>query len=214
MHVRSIAFAGAAVLIGTLAACDTSLTTGMMSGASTGSGVLAVRLTDAPFPTDSVKSVEVYVVRVDARTGAADSAAAAQGAADDSAGVGGWTTVATPNTLVDLLTLQNGVTAALGSTTLAAGSYSGLRLVIDPSRSSVTLADGTVLTGTSSPSVGFPSGSRSGLKIDLAQPITVAANATTTAVVDFKVGSSFVMRGGSISQNGLLFTPVITATQQ
>lgn len=209
MNVRSIALVGVVAL--TCAACDTALSS---LGMSAGSGVVAVRLTDTPFPSDSVKSVDVYVVRVDARVAAADSTAAADGAADDSASVGGWTTIARPDTLIDLLSLQNGITKGLGAATLAAANYDGFRLIIDPSRSSVTLANGTVLTGTSSPKVTFPSASRTGIKIDLTQPITITANDTTPVLVDFNVASSFVVPGTSVSQSGLLFTPVVTATQK
>ena len=35
-------------------------------------GMVVVKLTDAPFPTDEVKSVDVFVVRVDARVAATD----------------------------------------------------------------------------------------------------------------------------------------------
>ena len=50
-----------------------------------GSGVLRVQLTDAPFPTDSVESVDIWVVRIDAKLAEGDSAEAAAGASDDSA---------------------------------------------------------------------------------------------------------------------------------
>jgi hypothetical protein len=36
----------------------------------------------------------------------------------------------------------------------------------------------------------------------------------TTVLVTFDVSKSFVVRGGSLEQNGLLFTPVIKAEQQ
>lgn len=206
MYVRPIAMIGAATLCCVLAACGSDKTT------STGTGVMAVRLTDAPFPSDSVRSVDVFVVRIDARQADADSTAAAQGVTDDSAGTGGWVTVARPNVGVDLLALQNGTSKALGDTALASGSYGGFRLVIDPSKSSVTLADGTVLTSSTSPNVSFPSASRSGIKVNHAQPLVVTANDTTTVLVDFNVANSFVVRGNSIGQNGLLFKPVITAT--
>jgi len=85
-------------------------------------------------------------------------------------------------------------------------------MVIDPSKSSVTLKNGQVLTNTSSPSVMFPSASRSGIKIALASPVVVGEDGKTTMVVDFDVASSFVMRGNSLAQNGLLFKPVIRAT--
>jgi hypothetical protein len=54
---------------------------------------------------------------------------------------------------------------------------------------------------------------KSGIKIMLDEPFNVT-DGTTTLLVDFDVGRSFVMRGNSISQNGLLFKPVIHATTQ
>lgn len=179
---------------------------------STGHGTLVVKLTDAPFPTDSVDSVNIFVVRVDARVADADSDAAATGVSDDSAEMGGWQTVATPNDTIDLLAYQGGVTLTIGSATLAEGTYSGFRLVIDPSKSWIRLKSGGVLSGTTNPDVSFPSASRSGLKIVLSSPITIQPDGTTTMIVDFDVANSFVMRGASITQNGLLFKPVIQAT--
>src|SRR5262245_38623441 len=118
---------------------------GSSGGTGAKTGQLAVQLTDAPFSTDSVSSVDVFVVRVDARLQEADSAEAADDAADSD----GWTTVASPNASFNLLALQGGVTAALGAAGVPAGSYRGLRLVIDPSQSSVTLKNGLQLTGSS-----------------------------------------------------------------
>lgn len=187
------------------AACANSTT-------EAGRGTIAVQLTDAAFPTDSVLRVDVYVVRVDARMADTDSAAAARGATDDSANTGGWTTITQPNQIVNLLAYQNGSFLPLGNANVAAGNYNGFRLVIDPSKSSVTLKNGAVLTNTSSPNVLFPSGARSGIKIFFLSPVPVAANDTATVLVDFMVNDSFVMRGNSISQNGLLFKPVIMGT--
>jgi hypothetical protein len=193
-----------------------SMAVGACGGSDTapkGTGTLVVQLTDAPFPTDSVKSVDIFVVRVDGRTADVDDASADQHVATEAEAEGdGWKTLATPNASIDLLALQNGVVSTVGETKIAAASYRGFRLVIDPSKSSVTLKNGQILTNTSSPSVAFPSASRSGIKIVLADPIVVGEDGKTTMVVDFDVGSSFVMRGNSLSQNGLLFKPVIRAT--
>lgn len=175
---------------------------------------MILNLVDAPFPTDSVVSVDVYVVRVDARVSDADSTTANQDVADDSVAAGGWTTLAAPNAMVNLLALQHGTSWMMGQSNLSPATYRGFRLVIDPSKSSLTLANGQVLTSTSSPSVSFPSAARSGIKVTLAQPVAIGANDTTTMTVDFNVGSSFVMRGNSLTQNGLLFKPVVTATTQ
>ncbi|HEX8724228.1 MAG TPA: DUF4382 domain-containing protein [Gemmatimonadaceae bacterium] len=177
-------------------------------------GALKLALTDAPFPTDSVASANVFVVRVDGRMAAADSAAADSGTTGDSASADGWTTLAMPDSAVDLIAYQNGATLPLGTARLAAGSYSGFRMVIDPTRSNVVLINGDTLTGTSAPGIVFPSGDRSGIKINLLSPVTVAANDTTAMLLDFNVGNSFVVRGKSILQLGLLFEPVIQATVQ
>lgn len=189
-------------------ACGTSDATSSASRA----GVLRVQLTDAPFPFDSVASVDIFVVRVDARIAESDSGEAARGASDDSARVGGWTTVARPNRRYDLLMLRGGTVADIGQDTLPAGSYRGFRLIIDPLRSGVTLKNGMVLTGTSSPSVTFPSAARTGIKIVLTEAVTVGTDSTSTVLIDFDLDNSFVMRGNSITRNGLLFKPVVKAT--
>ncbi len=205
-YVRSTGIAGLLAATVLFAACGSTATM------PAGNGTMAMQLTDAPFATDSVKSVDVFVVRVDARNSDADSTAAAKGAPDDSASSDGWVTIARPNESVNLLAYQGGVVLAIGQTAVPVGTYLGFRLVIDATRSSLTLKNGTVLSATSTPNITFPSAARSGIKIVLAQPVTISANATTTVLVDFMLLNSFVMRGNSISQNGLLFTPVVHAS--
>jgi len=95
---------------------------------------------------------------------------------------------------------------------VAVGTYRGLRLIIDASKSSLTLKDGMKLTGTSTPGVKFPSADKSGLKINIDGGVAVTSQNATVLVIDFDVGNSFVMRGNSISQNGLLFKPTLTAS--
>ena len=166
------------------------------------SGQVNVILTDAPFPFSQVKSVDVFVVKIQAKTADTDSAAAAL--EGDSAG---WKTLVTPNKSINLLTLAGGNTANLGVATLPVGTYRSFRLIIDPSQSSVTLND------NSKPDVIWPSAGKNGIKIILDSPFTVT-DGTTNLLIDFDVGRSFIMRGNSISQNGLLFKPVIRATTQ
>src|SRR3954465_15876082 len=96
-------FAMCAMLGNLVAAC------GGADTAPHGLGTLVVQLTDAPFPTDSVKSVDIFVVRVDGRVVEADEAAAgADVATEDESHGDGWKTLATPNASIDLLSLQNG----------------------------------------------------------------------------------------------------------
>lgn len=203
-----LAFAGVALAAAAAAgACADSTT-------AQGTGQLQVRLTDAPFSTDLVSRVDVWVLRVDVRRDVTTDADADDNLAANTSTSSGWTTVATPDQSIELLALQHGVSTALGGATIAAGDYQSARLLIDPSRSSVTLKDGTVLTSSSTPNVTFPSAAQSGIKINLDRPIAIAADGTTTALVDFDVSKSFVMRGNTIGQNGLLFKPVVRGTVQ
>lgn len=165
-------------------------------------GKVNVVLTDAPFPFSQVKSVDVFVTRIDAKLEDVDSVQAAN-EADSS----GWKTLVSPNSSVNLLTLTGGTTANLGVATLPVGTYRSFRIVIDTDKSSVTLNDNT------KPDIKWPSAGKNGIKVILDQPFEVTSG-TTTLLLDFDVGRSFVMRGNSISQNGLLFKPVIHATTQ
>lgn len=212
MHLRSLSRAALAAAAFTIPVACSSDSDGATGLGGSGNGTVITRLTDAPFSSDSVKSVDIFVLRVDAHGSAADSATADKALTSDSASANGWTTLATPNASFDLLSLQNGITATLGQATVPAGTYSGLRLIIDPSKSSVTLKNGTKLTSSSSPSVTFPSAARSGIKINLSSPVTVTDGGTTSLLVDFDVNNSFVQRGNTIDKNGLLFKPVIKAT--
>jgi Domain of unknown function (DUF4382) len=202
--LRSILALGAAILAFGCSDSGTGLT-------KKGTGVLVIRLTDAPFPTSEVKSVDVHIVRVDARTSVVDDATADEALSDASSSASGWKTVARPDAPIDLLSLQHGNSLALGQSALPAGTYAGFRLVIDQSKSSVTLKSGQVLDGGSTPGIKFPSAEQSGLKIQLAQPLEIVEGAETELVVDFDVANSFVMRGGTIDKNGLLFKPVVRA---
>lgn len=166
---------------------------------SDGSGKLTVQMTDAPFPYSEVSAVNVFVVRIDARTGDATTAEA-----ENSANASGWTTIATPNRVINLMSLQGGVTTNLGTADLSTGTYNAFRMVIDPAQSGVTLKSGAAVNTI------FPSAAQSGIKINLSQPIEVTED-SSVMILDFDIGKSFVMRGNSISQNGLAFKPVIRA---
>ena len=204
---RFAPLAGVAAVAAALACGDTT---------APGTGTLTLQLTDAPFSFDSVARADLWVVRIDAKTASTDSADAEAGKNDDTNSgnanpASGWVTVATPNQSYNLLDLQNGKTTNLGQPTLPTGTYRGFRLILDTDKSSITLKNGKVLTGTSNPGIKFPSAARTGVKIVLDKPIDVTTNGTVM-VIDFDLGRSFVQRGNTISQNGLLFKPVIRAT--
>ena len=185
----------AALVISTIAfaACSDS--------SGTGTGLLTVRLTDAPFPFSDVSRVDVFVIRVDARTAATTDAEAA-----DETNHGGWTTVAEPNAWINLLELRGGQTTNLGATTLATGNYNGFRLILDTDSSIITLNDLTT------PPIFFPSAGQTGIKINLEEPIQLTENGSVMTL-DFDIGRSFVMRGNT-ALNGFNFKPVIRAVAQ
>lgn len=164
------------------------------------SGRLEIRMTDAPFPFSEVKNVNVHVVRVDGRS---DEVSDPQ--TEDENNMDGWVTIASPDALFDLLTLQGGVTTNLGAGTLATGRYNSFRLVLDTDLSSVVLNDDSEVN------VIWPSAAQTGIKIKLDAPIDVVEG-NSIMILDFDVGRSFVLRGNSIRNNGLLFKPVIRAT--
>lgn len=197
--------AAAALAVGTLTACA-----GEDSGAP-GYGTLAVALTDAPFPFDSVARADIWIVRIDARAEEPSDAEAGNdvdGSENGDDPSSEWVTIATPDRSINLLELRNGVVTNLGATRLPTGTYNGFRLILDTDRSSVTLKDGTVLEGNSDPGIKWPSAGQTGIKINLEAPIHVVGD-STVMVVDFDLGKSFVQRGHTISQNGLLFKPVV-----
>ena len=118
----------------------------------------------------------------------------------------------TPNAAFNLLALRNGTTTTFGDASLAAGTYNAFRIVIDPSKSSVTLKNGRVLTSNSSPGILFPNANRSAIRIVPSKPVEIVGGRTGNLIVDFDVNSSVVQRGISIDRDGLLFRPLITAT--
>ena len=172
---------------------------------------------ESPLPEGSVKSVDIFVVRIDAKRQEPTDDDAAAATEESESEQGGWVTVAEPNALFDLMKLADGTNTFLGDAEVAAGSYKGFRLIIDPAKSSVTLNDetNTVIGGESIVGLKFPSAAKTGIKINLSGgAVDVEEGTTSTLVVKFDVSKSFVVRGGTLDQNGLLFKPVIRGTKE
>lgn len=201
---------------------------------SAGVGTVGVRLTnesvaasvagdiigadaDSPLAPGAVKSVDIFVVRIDAKRDEPTDDDAAAETEDSESEKDGWVTVAEPNATFDLMKLADGTNTFLGDAKVAEGSYNGFRLIIDPAKSSVTLNDAakTVIGGESIVGLKFPSAAKTGIKIKLSGgAVDVKEGETSTLVVKFDVSKSFVVRGNSIEQNGLLFKPVIRGTKE
>lgn len=183
------------VLLGTLAlgACD-----GLM-----GSGDLArvrVELTDAP--SDYVAAALVDIGRIEILSADGPPQTVVEDAGE-----------------YDLLTLQDGVTAALGEIDVEPGRYLELRMIVNSAE--ITLADGyTYDDGSTTKAIAVPSGAQTGIKIKLfgaedgeGAGIEIRPG-ETVLVVDFDVSQNFVMQGDAESPsgiNGFNFTPTLRA---
>ena len=148
-----------------------------------GNGTLRVLLTDAPACGYDNVFVTVEQVRVHQEAGAADSA-------------GGWRSIVlNPPRRIDLLTLGNGLLTELGQTTLPAGRYSQLRLVLSENTAANLTANVAKLSSGGELRLSTPSAQQSGLKLSTA--IDVAAGQQTDFVLDFDACESIVRAGNS-----------------
>lgn len=139
-------------------------------------GTLAVSLTDAPACGFDAVNVTVSKVRVHRSDSALDTES-------------GWTDITlNPARKINLLNLSNGVLEALGQTSLEAGRYTQMRLVLDANANTVVPVDGK----TELP-LETPSAVQSGIK--LVGAFEVNAGRKTEVVLDFDACKSVVTRG-------------------
>jgi uncharacterized protein DUF4382 len=165
------------LVVAALGACyqdDISLTNGLP-----GRPLTRILLTDAPFPYDQVLSVDVHIVRVQASTSA------------DTGGSSVWTTVAEPRRTFDLLQLQQGTTALLGETELAAGQYRSIRVTFNPDLSRIRLRNGA------DAEVNWQRTGEQDLYALVEDPLVVPPGGAQI-VIDFDVGRSFYYEGTTI----------------
>lgn len=192
-----IGIALAAAMGATLLACTASETGPVGPGRE--QGKTAVFLTDAPFPFDFIRRVDIHITEI-----------ALSPQADTSEGAPGWVSVATPNRSFNLLDLQNGVTEMLGQAEIPPGQYRAVRVTFDPSRSTMTDSDGHAI-GTA-PAGGGPGinwqakGDRPLLFGLVEEPLAVDDNGADI-VIDFDVGRSFLYDGAG----GFTFVPFLRA---
>lgn len=158
----------------------------------TSQGTVSVSLTDSPACGFDEVNVTITKVRVH-QTGSADENS------------GGWSdiTLAAPQK-VNLLDLVNGNLLALGSTTLVAGQYNQLRLVLQPNTVASPLANSVVPTGGVETALTTPSGVQNGLKIN--EAFSIGANQTTALTLDFDACKSIVTSGAG----NYLLKPVLS----
>jgi hypothetical protein len=145
------------------------------TGAPNSTPMTTVLLTDAPFPFDTVQSVNVYVISVSI------SAEADTGSdADDMT----WVEVTAPHRQINLLELQQGDTALLGSGQIPAGQYRAVRLILDGDSSNIRYKDGSLAA------VHWGGSGQQAIHAFVEAAMDVGAQGTDI-VIDFDVGRSF-----------------------
>jgi hypothetical protein len=172
--MRKLSIVGAISATALLSACGGG-------GGSQAPGTLGVSMTDAPSCGYDAVNVTVKKVRVHQSSSATDTE-------------GGWADITlNPARKINLLDLTNGVLEDLGQTSLAAGHYTQLRLVLD-SNSGSSLANSVILSGTNNEiSLDTPSGVQSGLK--LGHEFDVVSDQRVDLVLDFDACKSIVKKG-------------------
>lgn len=177
---RSHLLIGGAIVAATLGACGGGGGSTPAPAPVATMGTLNVAMTDAPACGFDAVNVTVAKVRVNKSATAGESES-------------GWTdiTLATPKK-VNLLNLTNGVLETLGQTSLEAGQYNQLRLVLDANASGT--ANTVVVSGTKTEqALETPSAVQSGIK--LVGGFTVEAGGRADVVIDFDACKSVVSRG-------------------
>jgi hypothetical protein len=169
--------AGSALAAASLVACG-----GGSSGSQTpvAMGTLSVAMTDAPACGFDAVNVTVNKVRVNQSATASDTDA-------------GWTDITlSPAKKINLLNLTNGALEALGQTSLAAGHYTQIRLVLDSNASGS--ANTVIPTGsTTEQPLDTPSAVQSGIKLN--GEFDVAAGQHSDIVLDFDACKSVLTKG-------------------
>jgi len=162
------------------------------SSPQAGAGTLNVSLTDAPAGGFTAVNVTISKVRVHQSNSASENDA-------------GWTDITlNPARKINLLDLTNGVLEDLGQTSLSAGHYTQLRLVL-AANSGTNLANSVVLASdpTTEIALDTPSSVQSGIK--LINEFDVASGQRVDLVLDFDALKSVVARGNGT----FLLKPVI-----
>lgn len=164
-------------------------------GGTVGTGTLRVALTDAPSCGFDQVNITVRRVRVH-QSGSAEGSTA------------GWSDIEIdPARKINLLDLMNGVLEELGQTSLPEGTYTQIRLVLEPNTGGL-LANSVVPTGGAEQALDTPSAVQSGIKLN--HPFTVEADQLADIVLDFDACRSIVRRGNSTNRTYGL-KPVIKA---
>lgn len=166
------------------------------SGPANRKPIAKVLFTDAPFPFDTVASVNVYIVSVAVSTTADTSEPGGQE----------WITITEPRKQIDLLQLQQGATELVGEGELDAAQYQAVRVIIDTDASSIKFIDG------SDAAVDWGGGGVQAIHAFVEAALAMPEQSETEIVIDFDVGRSF--HWNEVGTNTFNFLPWIRAVNK
>ena len=155
-----------------------------------------VVLTDAPFPFDTVQSVNVYIISVSVST-EADTGSNADNVT--------WVPVTEPHRQINLLELQQGDTALLGGANIPAGQYRAVKLVLDGDSSNIRYKNGSLAQ------VHWGGSGRQSIHAFVEAAMSVGTQ-STDIVIDFDVGRSF--HYNDLGDGAFNFVPWIRAVNR
>ncbi len=144
-------------------------------------GRITFLLTDAP--VDNVDNVFVTISEVSVHYVGTSSTSTATPKSE-------WIRIVNQEQTFDLLQLRNNVTALLGTSTLAVGKYTQVRLLV---KEASVVVDGV------EEDLEIPSGDKSGIK--LVHGFEIAPCGTTTITLDFDAEKSLIKKGNTNDSN-------------
>jgi hypothetical protein len=174
-------------------ACYQDDTSGVPNSGAPKKPLAKVLITDAPFPFDTVQSVDVYIVSISVST---------EPDTGSNADAMHWTTVAAPHRQINLLQLQQGDTALLGSGELSSGQYHAVRMTIDGDSSAIRFKDGAEAL------VHWGGSGQQSIHAFVEAAVNVPSEGVDI-VIDFDVGRSF--HYNDLGDGGFNFFPWIRA---
>lgn len=166
------------------------------SGPGNTKPIAKILVTDAPFPFDTVESVNVYIVSVAASVTADTSEPGGQE----------WITITEPRQRVDLLALQQGATELVGEGELDAAQYRAIRVIIDTDSSDIRFVDGSEAT------VHWGGAGLQSIHAFVEAALAIPEGGVAEIVIDFDVGRSF--HWNDLGDNAFNFIPWIRAVNK
>lgn len=152
--------------------------------------MLRIIITDAPYPVELIESASIQLKDLYARYD------------NDEAML-----LSAVEQTVNIFQLRNGITDTLVETEVPIGIINRLNIIV--SSAEITLKDGRSFD------LDVPSGSKSGIKVDISPVIELHSESTNEVLLDFDLSQSFVPVGNDNSPNGIQgfnFKPKIKAT--